>query len=242
MCLDVRGLGERCDGPLQACSDSAICQNRVCQSTKKVVGEPCMLGPKGDDLRECDDDLYCAGIPRGQGTCTAYTPLGGACGPSSSPCGRGAYCAPSGICAIPPADSCVLTSCAAGLFCHEYLTCLPATLPLGARCGIVDGSFLDNDCEPGTVCGNLDWPQGGGGPGPIRTCVALPGAGELCIGDRCAQGLFCAEQTTNSTGVVPRRCEPLRAEGEACSTDYIFHIDCAGGLECRNATCAPACR
>jgi hypothetical protein len=147
---------------------------------------------------------------------------------------QGAYCAPSGTCAIPPANSCVLTPCAAGLFCHEYRTCLPATLPLGAPCGIVDGSFVDNDCMPGTVCEN--------GQDTIDACVPLPGAGELCIRDRCAQGLFCAEQTTDSTGVVPRRCEPLRAEGEACSTAYIFHIDCAAGLECRNATCAPACR
>src|SRR5689334_13147180 len=46
VCLDVRKLGERCDGPLQGCSASAVCQDGVCQSTKKLVGESCQIGPK----------------------------------------------------------------------------------------------------------------------------------------------------------------------------------------------------
>lgn len=242
VCLDVRRLGERCDGPLQACNESAVCQDGVCRSTKRFVGEPCSLGAKGsDDLHECDDELYCGSGPGQQGTCTAYAPPGGACGPSLPRCGRGTYCAPGGTCVEPTADSCVLTSCPAGFFCHAYSTCLPATLPLGALCGIVDGSFVDGDCEPGTVCGLVEASPGPGIRG-IEACVALPGAGELCIGDRCAQGLFCSEQTTDSSGVVPRRCEPLREEGEACSTDYVFHKDCAAGLECRDAICAPACK
>jgi hypothetical protein len=92
------------------------------------------------------------------------------------------------------------------------------------------------------VCGNLDWPNGGGGQETIQTCVPLPGEDELCIGGQCAPGLFCAEQTTDSTGVVPKRCERLRGEGEACSRAYVFHVDCEPDLECRNSVCAPACR
>jgi hypothetical protein len=210
---------------------------------KKVAGESCSVGPKGDDDHECDDDLFCAGKPGGHGTCTALTPPGGACDDMwSSRCVRGAYCTSGGTCALPPANSCVLKPCADGFFCHAYSTCAPATLPLGAPCDIVDGKFVDNDCMPGTVCGLVASSDGGGGQKNTSACVPLPGAGEVCIRDRCAEGLFCAEQTTDSTGVVPKRCEPLRAEGEACSTDYVFHIDCGAGLECRKGTCAPACR
>jgi hypothetical protein len=240
VCLDVRKLGERCDGPLQGCSASAICQNGVCQSTKKTIGESCMLGPKGGDEHECDDELYCSGRPGGQGACSARVPPGGACGPYTSGCVEGTSCT-SGVCTLPPAGSCWMSGCEAGFFCDDTDTCRPATLPLGAPCGIVDGHFVDNECQPGTVCGSLEWPQGGGGPGTMSTCLPLPGAGELCIGVKCAEGLFCAEQTTDSTGVVPKRCEPLRAEGEPCSNNYIFHIDCALGLECRGDVCERAC-
>src|SRR5262245_41713149 len=44
VCLDVQQLGQPCDGPLQGCSTSAVCEDGVCQSTKKVAGEPCALG------------------------------------------------------------------------------------------------------------------------------------------------------------------------------------------------------
>lgn len=242
MCLDARKLGERCDGPLQGCSASAICQDGVCKSTKKVAGETCSLGPKGGDLDECDDELFCAGKPGEQGTCLARIPVGGSCQLLRAGCVSGAVCSSSGTCTIPPPNSCVLRSCEAGFFCDAAQTCQPATLPPGAECGIVDGEFIDNACQPGFVCGSLEFPEGGGGPATVTTCLPPPGAGEVCIAGQCAEGLFCAEQTTDSVGVVPRRCEPLRGEREACSNDPWFHIDCAAGLECRAGACQPACQ
>ncbi len=243
VCLDVRKLGERCDGPLQGCSASAICQDGVCVSTKSIIGEPCELGAKGSDAGDCDDELFCAGDSGLKGMCQAFTPVGGACGTSSSRCVPGAHCSDSNVCTTQPtAWTCSDSDCGDGLSCDNTGTCRAPTLPMGAPCGIVNGSFVDGNCVAGSVCGSVTYPDGGGGPNTSSACVALPEAGEVCIREQCAEGLFCSEQTTNSSGVVPRRCDPLRAEGEACSRDYIFHKDCAAGLECRKDVCQQACR
>ncbi|HSO40466.1 MAG TPA: hypothetical protein VLT33_48400, partial [Labilithrix sp.] len=56
VCLDVRGLGERCDRPLLTCSRSAVCSDGICRSTKATAGQPCTIGPKRESS-DCDDEL-----------------------------------------------------------------------------------------------------------------------------------------------------------------------------------------
>jgi hypothetical protein len=113
-------------------------------------------------------------------------------------------------------------------------------IPQGASCGIVNGSFLPDECEKGTACGHLPWPQGNDQtPG---TCLPLPQEGEACIGYDCADGLFCWErQVDNPPGVIST-CERPRQQGEACIMRGYRDIDCAPGLECRSEVCQPACQ
>jgi hypothetical protein len=238
-CLDVRKLGESCGGPDQTCNESAVCEKGVCKSKWRVLGESCRIEAKGGD--PCDDELYCDGPPGQQGTCAAPIAAGGSCEPPSSKCVKGAYCDESGVCAVPPADSCVLRPCGAGSFCDDHKTCRRGTLKAGERCGIVDGEPVDNGCEPGTACGTTKSPSTAGGPGSIDTCLLLPSEGQICLRNHCAAGLFCAQQTTDSIGVIPPRCEALRQEGDACDTSTSFHIDCGAGLECRHRVCERAC-
>lgn len=241
VCLEVRMLGESCGGPVQSCNKSADCVNGVCQSKRKVLGESCSVGGKGGD--PCDDEFYCDHPLGYQGTCVAPVTVGGACELSSSICVKGAYCDESGVCAVPPADSCALRPCSAGSFCDDHKTCRPATLKAGESCGSVDGKTVNNGCAPGTACGNAASPSTGGGPPQnVDTCLPLPEEGEICVRNKCAAGLFCAQQTTNSIGLVPPRCEALREEGDDCfSVNSPWHIDCGAGLECRNYVCERAC-
>lgn len=118
----------------------------------------------------------------------------------------------------------------------------PSALVLGQRCGLVDGTFLSLDCPEGAGCGDPRFPNGGGGPDTVSVCLPLPVEGEVCMIDSCAKGLFCSEQTTNSSGVIPRRCEKLRSRGQACDTQFWFNKDCEPGLECRSQVCQDPCR
>ena len=238
-CLDERKLGESCVGLDQSCTRSAVCEKGICQTHRSVLGESCIVGGKGGD--PCDDDFYCNSPPGEQGTCVAPVAVGGSC-ELSSRCVKGAYCDESGVCAIPPADSCVLRPCGAGSFCDAHKTCRVATLRAGERCGIVDGGSVDNGCELGTACGNTTSPGVGGGPKSIDTCLPLPGAGENCFLGQCTVGLFCAQQTLNRiSGLIPSRCEALREEGDRCSPDTWANIDCGAGLECWLRVCERAC-
>ncbi|MFT3772451.1 MAG: hypothetical protein QM820_44220 [Minicystis sp.] len=110
----------------------------------------------------------------------------------------------------------------------------------GALCGVVDGNFVDDACVPGLVCGSLEFPNGGGGPETVSTCVPLPEAGEPCIHETCGEGLFCYKPLDDS-GDLPS-CQPPRGEGEACINGGYYGTRCAAGLECRNATCQVACQ
>lgn len=239
ICLDVRKLNESCGGPDQSCNKSAVCVKGTCQSTRRLLGDSCSVGGKGGD--PCDDELYCDRPMGNQGTCAAPVAVGVACDRWSSKCVEGAYCDRSGVCVVPPADSCELHPCSAGSFCDVHKTCRPATLNAGERCGIVDGEPVDNACAPGTACGHAATPSSGAGPNSIDACLLLPTLGEICVRNHCAAGLFCAQQTTDSVGVIPPRCEALREEGDACTRDSTFHIDCGAGLECRHRICQRAC-
>jgi hypothetical protein len=227
-CVDPRKLGERCDGPQQGCSVTASCVGGVCKSTRKNLGEACAVGVVG----ECDPiELYCAEHAGfAQGACVARIPVGGSCAGIEDSCVVQAICGENKVCTIPAANSCQ-GGCAVDTFCGEDRTCKPSTLAPGARCGLVNGAFVGG-CAPGTVCGNLEFPDGH--YGSIDTCLALPVEGDPCIMDRCAEGLYCK-------GAKSRRCERLLSEGEACRLEQSRLSDCAAGLECRGRVCKIAC-
>jgi len=220
VCLERRLLGETCGAALTGCSASANCHNGICVSAKITLGEPCALQPKGGDIGQCDDELFCAivaaagtpGLPSGQ--CTPRTTLGQVCFDTD----------PEGIDDSPTRPG------------------APSALVLGQRCGLADGTFLSFDCPEGAGCGDPRFPNGGGGTDSVSVCLPLPVEGEVCMIDSCAKGLFCSEQTTNSSGVIPKRCEKLRSRGQACDTQFLFNKDCEPGLECRSQVCQDPCR
>jgi len=244
-CVEIQKLGEPCGGLFQ-CSGSADCKAGVCVSNKKTLGQACALEAKGGDAGECDDQLYCKGKPGdAQGKCEAAVPLGGACvyGYGEVPCTWGGVC-DGGLCVRSlireSGESCGVQFCRDGLFCDPgTLRCEPGALPKGAPCGVVQGSIVEGECVEGTTCGNLEWPNGGGGEGALTTCVALPEAGEPCVSGRCAPGLFC---DPNYDSEKPPLCEPQRnTVGQACTNDFGL-TECAPGLECRGGVCQSACR
>ncbi len=235
-CVTIEALGHGCTGPHQGCSISAVCKGGVCQSLRKVEGEPCSLGPKGEDNNECDVELFCARVGHwGEpGQCVPLTPLGQSCAEELSRCPPGAVCNSAKVCAVPVPGYCLYGYyCNGTSYCSDDLSCHPGTLPQNAVCGIVDGRFIDNECGPGLVCGHLD------GAGIGTTCVPLPGKGEPCIRERCGEGLFCFKPLEDYTKMY---CDIPRGEGEACSNDNYLGVPCAAGLECRANVCRVACQ
>lgn len=224
VCLEVRPLGQRCDGMLLTCGTSAVCRDGVCSSTKNTVGQPCMLGGKGDSS-DCDDELYCVG-PAGQtGTCQPNGIIGGAC--SRSIQGRCAFNADCerGVCVAPRVallgDSCEERQCEKDLRCQSGaggLTCeRPTVLPEGAPCG---GEALEkSQCVAGTSC-ELTTPGAGG----AQACVADLRGEEECSRGKCAEDLFCAD-----LGLAPGfRCQRRRTEGESCHESTASESSSAG--------------
>lgn len=241
-CVTIQALGQDCTGDHQGCSISAVCEGGVCKSLRKIEGEECALGPKGDDLGECDVEMFCAHVNGYQapGECVRLSGMGGSCGDELSRCGSGMGCNEENVCVVPEPGSCLYGYyCGGESYCGDDGLCHPGTLAEGAQCGIVDGDFIDDGCGAGLVCGNLEFPNGGGGPGTPTTCVPLPLEGEPCVRERCAEGLFCFRPPEDSTHPV---CEELRAEGDACSNEYYLGVACAAGLECRAKTCQIACQ
>jgi hypothetical protein len=248
VCLEQRRLGQTCGGAAQGCSRSAVCRDGICQTMKKPLGASCRLQPKGGDLFDCDDELYCSGTS-GQGTCAERLALGVACAPLAV-CVPGALCS-NGVCTTQDAASCALRGCGQGQYCgtvDSVATCQAGTLAIGARCGIVDGSFVDNGCAATAVCGSRDFPNGGGGPATVETCLPAPGEGEVCINDVCAAGLFCRYGAEDCSGTIDRRCARLGQEGEACASfglgrdEDMYLSSCAPQLECRAGRCQQPCR
>jgi hypothetical protein len=239
VCLEVRKLGERCDGPQQGCSASATCTEGVCTSTRKTLGVLCALQPKGGDALECDDSLYCLGNAGDeQGHCTAFTPVGAACKPWPARCAPDSLCSPAGVCTLVPADSCQLHDCAAGMYCSQSEICQPATLPFGAPCGRIPDTddYIDAGCAPGAVCTRP--PTADPNSWVSDVCLPLPTAGERCFDDsRCAAGFFCDEHPDGAL-----LCAAVRAEGQACTSNRYLNITCTAGLECRGDVCMQPCQ
>jgi hypothetical protein len=237
VCVDVRGLGKPCGGPLERCSDSATCTAGVCKSSMKTLDEPCSLGTgigKSLPPQECDDELYCAADRpvRGLATCAPRGVLGGACERGIG-CALGAQCQ-DGECVVAnvgtEGDSCDGRACAAGLFCGAGI-CRTATLPIGANCGGPDRDL--NDCAPGGSCQHTGGPLIGNFY-PVA-CFAMAKEGEPCAYNPCGEGLFCGEAERTHERMCQR--QRLRPVGQTCGGGDV----CAAGLECRAGVCAEAC-
>jgi hypothetical protein len=217
----------------------------VCQTTRKGIGAACSYDRTAQFREEtgCDHDLFCKDMAAGRGHCAPMISLGEACG-AHDKCLGDALCE-HGMCVIATAaergQSCGARQCAPGLYCSDAHTCETASLVIGASCGLVDGSFVDNACALGTTCGSLEFPNGGGGRGTVSTCMWLPKAGEPCQHEVCDAGLFCHNESSDSTGIVPKLCRPLHAAGETCSRVPYFEVDCAQGLDCRDGRCSAPC-
>lgn len=240
-CVTLVALGDACGEPDQACARSASCVSGVCETNKKDVGEVCAVGPKTEDLGECDDELYCAADEGSftSGHCHTRIAVGEEC-VFPWTCVPGATC--DGItekCVIPDPSNCFSNAslCGEGQYCSQAGVCAAAELTAGATCGISNGMFVDGECAPGLVCGYADAPNGGS-PNEEETCLPAPTAGEPCILSQCAAGFFCIDLFDGS---LPR-CAPLLEEGEACTGSYGGWDDCASGLECRGGVCSPFCR
>lgn len=238
-CVTIAALGQPCTGAHQGCSTSAVCRDGVCQSLRKIEGDECALGAKGYDYEECDVELYCAPTVRWgmHGVCARRSPIGERCG-DGVPCALGLWCDHEDeACMLPIPGACGFGHvCHHGFTCGDDGVCHPGTLAEGAPCGLVDGSFIRNECGPGLICGSAPLPNGGTSS---TTCVPLPGKGEPCVRESCGEGLFCLVSRITSTDRV---CDTPRGEGEACSNEFYYGIACAEGLECRANTCRPACQ
>lgn len=227
-CVTMEHLGQACDGPHQGCSISAACLDGRCRSLRRSEGERCALGPKGDDLGECDVDLSCEYVRKPSfGLCLPRTRVGESCTNTPFACVNGASCdQATGLCALP---NCLSDyACGANAVCGSDALCHPGTLADGAICPI-DGS---DACAPGLFCARVP-PDGA-----MFKCAALPGKGESCDSDECAAGLFCFRPHEGGPG----SCDSPRGLGEKCSTDYYALNACAAPLECRHETCEAACQ
>lgn len=235
VCVDVRGLGQACGGPLERCSGSASCAGGVCKSSKKTLGEACTIGAKGESF-ECDDELHCApdSLITSQGTCVARGVLGGACDGLVN-CALGAQCS-GGECVVASlgaeGDSCDGRQCVAGLFCGEGI-CRRATLPIGADCGGPDRGL--NRCAPGGSCELTGGPIPPGGYYYPVACFPVPQEGEPCPSGQCGEGLFCPGQFGSNVPVCGRL--RTRVAGQDCG----FRDVCNAGLECRSGVCVEPC-
>ena len=248
-CLETVPLGGPCGTEYRSCGPHAACDDGICKTSEIPFGEPCPVGPKSDDLGWCTDAGYCSRptTSQAQTTCRPLALLGQSCTryQPGTPCQLGAACE-AGVC-IPDVprqlgESCEQARCDPALICDSGI-CRTPQLMLGAACGIFNGISIAGGCAEGLRCGNLQYPNGGGGQTVPNTCLPLPKAGEPCLIDDCFPGLVC-EQTylPNGSASLPM-CIVPHAEGEKCgSSQYTPMGVCQAGLECRAQVCRSACR
>lgn len=244
VCLPAKSLGESCGGPQTGCGQQAVCDSGICETTEVPLGERCELGPLQEDAGRCTDEGYCLRdetvLAGGVGTCLPRAQIGEACKVSGGPtCLKGAVCEkgqcvpdlPRGV-----GESCEQASCSENLYCDPSFVCRVPTL------GEDDACELDYlGCVPGLVCGNLDFPDGGGAGAP-KTCLPLPGDGEPCIHDQCASDLVCERALLPNGAHAKAICARPHAEGEACGDNFYGEHVCQDTLECRAHVCRQACR
>lgn len=236
-CVTIVALGQDCTGPHQGCSKSAVCQDGICKSKRKLEGDDCGLQPKGGgDAGDCDVELYCArmGDYSTPGKCTRRRPPGASCEDDRHACALGTLCHGTKGCVAPVPGSCDGPySCGRQNYCGDDHRCHPGTLPINAQCGFVHGHYIPNACGPGLVCGNVGHSHG---PGVDATCLPRPDKGEPCINFECAEGLVCSHTKDGA----PLICASPNGEGAECGI-YDNRGPCAAGLECRANRCRAAC-
>lgn len=250
-CMNVAKLGATCGG-LTACHPGATCREGRCESTKKLGGYPCELGPKLEDMGECDLEFFCSRSQGGAnpaGQCEKRHLHGEACDATGVPCPWTDVCL-KGICTKRATgslgDACEAfgagDECGEGTFCdHEADVCRANALPEGAICGLTNAGFTNGECVVGTVCGDIEHPNGGG-PDRANTCLPLPGEGAPCMNSRCSAGAYCRNLPTATRNDPVNRCERLAKAGEKCDRTTYYGVECERGLECRAGLCEPACR
>jgi hypothetical protein len=195
----------------------------------------------------CDDSAACPGV------CVAFVAAGGACDDMTAHCAPGYECsAETSRCTaiVPetvaqngqPCDVEMGPFCGYGLYCGSAGTC-QQTVAAGGSCATAPGS-----CAPGTYCLPSDrvchqpvlaTAAGAECGEEILTfcdpladlacdsmtgrCVALPGAGQPCVGYQCAIGNYC---TSYMDGV----CQARLPIGAACEMDRTCQTNhCEGG-------------
>ncbi len=251
-CMNVAKLGAACGG-LNGCHPGAACRDGHCESTKKLEGAECALGPKREDIGECDLEFFCADGSRNKvltGRCEKRFSHGERCDVANKPCPWTETCS-RGICGKRSKPGSVGEACQSsgigadcedGLFCDEEdRTCRPSVLPPGARCGLTEAGFTNGECAAGTVCGNVEYPNGGG-PRGSYTCVSLPAEGAPCISSACGAGAYCRNLPQTGAAGPVNRCERFARAGENCNRDNYQRVQCERGLECRAGRCEMACR
>lgn len=163
---------------------------------------------------------------------------------------------PGGPCALfhgeePVGARCQTTTaaysdCQQGLRCYEPRVTCVAACRIAEPADVGDACFEDGipvaTCVDGTLCDTS-----------TNACVPAPGDGEPCVGNGCAQGLYCRDRTT----CVPRApngepcgggilclencvdgvCTARPSEGDPCARST---NPCADGLQCVHAVCKPA--
>ena len=244
-CLESQPLGAPCGMPHQACGPHATCDFGVCKDSEIPIGQPCELGPLGEDVGRCVDEAFCldgnAMNDGSLGTCVHRAKLGEACtaNPPGTPCLSNAACE-NGACVpnVPRklGESCDQAPCEADLFCDGPI-CHLRMLKEGDPCGIQNGQLLPGDCVKGLLCGNLDH------SGTGDTCVLPPKEGAACFHDQCAEGLLCDQPVLEDGSSGTPFCTQPHGEGQACGINPNGPASlCQSSLECRAHVCRVACR
>ncbi len=196
-----------------------------CASSVQCAGGDCT----GFKQQDPSSELQC-------GVCATFTPLGGACGATTTACDPTTAGCLNGTCAAPMGQGgdCHInpdTSCQAGLFC-DFSTFTCQTPPnLGEAC--------TGDCAVPYRCFN-------------QTCHAPVSQGGSCASDPCAVGLTCIDNICTGAPVAQKgapcgsavcasglvcqgTCQPPIGVGAPC---MVGHKDCGRYLICVNGACA----
>jgi hypothetical protein len=228
-----------------ACAEGICVEDNACPGTCQAFparGDDCLQG-------QCAPADYCDG----ESKCSARTGPGATCIDELS-CAKGLGCA-----GAPGTRVCAQKVTREGLACDTTTACGGLTTCLEGACryerSMGEPCVVDHQCPEGGICvGAICTAQGDlGAPctgdracksalvcdtsSDEPTCIALPGDGELCVHNRCAEGTSCTFGPDEQEGT----CRTLVAQGGACLV-YNTPTDsrCASGLYCVEAgTCQP---
>ncbi len=218
--------GETCDRR-EDCAAGTVCikAGGVCRGTCSAMphpGDPCGFGC-GPGLRcetqgtEDPSDDHCSPLLSVDAPCT-----------QTAECAADLYCRstcrPRGklgeVCVFDPQR---LSTCEAGLAC-DVTPFVPGALGMcRVPRGVGETCRFHWSCQPGLVCGGLDY-QGFPNQAPAAgNCLPPSAEGAACsftefatfVGDECAAGLFCSG-TTRTCARPPQRGEACTPSSQAC--------------------------